>query len=85
VEGGAIQLSGRYFFRRKERGEKEELFFTLSSLPRLARSRAPAMGEGDVVVRGLEEGVFLGGGRGVDSVDAYGRPYLLCSADSAAE
>jgi hypothetical protein len=50
------------------------------------------MGEGGVVVRGLagaeerlEVGVFLGGGRGVDSVDALGRPYLLCSADSAAE
>ena len=51
------------------------------------------MGRDSLIARGLlgaEEGLevsgFLEGGRrGMDGEDMLGRPYLLCSVDSAAE
>lgn len=51
------------------------------------------MGKDGIVARGLlgaegglEVSDFLEGGRrGVDGEDRLGRPYLLCSVDSAAE
>jgi hypothetical protein len=87
-EGDAIQLRDRYLSRSKERGEEEWPFFALSSFPCLAGMGALALGKDGVVARGFpgaEVSDFLEGGRrGVDSEDALGRPYLLCSVDSAA-
>lgn len=93
-EEGANQLRGRYFARRKERGE-DWFLFDPSSLPSgcLIDEGAVVVDEGDVVARdmaGSEEdlevgGFFLeGGGTGVDSADESWRPYWPCNIDSAA-
>jgi hypothetical protein len=87
--GGAIQLRGRYL----SQNEEEWRFFAPSSFPRFAGTGAPVVGKDGMVARGLlgaEEGLqasdFLEGGRrGVDGEDRVGMPYLLCSAESAAE